>query len=128
MSKTISPASIGKAITEELEMYSQSVTEKVNAAGAEAGRKLVKLTKQRAPVDTGDFKKSIALKEVSLGAGQKKFVWYVKAPHFRITHLLVHGHAKQNGGRVPGDPFLESSLDEVLPEYEKNVEEAIKNG
>ena len=128
MSKSLSPAALGKAITEELEMYSQDVTEKINAAGAEAGKKLVKLTKQRAPKDTGDFKKSIALKEVNLGAGQKKFIWYVKAPLHRITHLLVHGHAKQNGGRVPGDPFLENSLNEVLPEYEKNVEEAIKNG
>jgi hypothetical protein len=31
-----------------------------------------------------------------------------------------------NGGRVPGDPFLKNALDEVLPDYEKDVEEALK--
>ena len=54
--------------------------------------------------------------------------WYVKAPHYRLTHLLVHGHAKKDGGRVQGDPFLQNALDEVLPEYERAVEEGLKNG
>lgn len=127
MAKTIKPNDLSSALSEELGLYSREVTDRVNEAGQKAVKDLVKLTKADAPVDTGDFKKSIASKAVEIaGTGMKKFIWFVKAPHFRLTHLLVHGHAKAGGGRVPGNPFLENALDTVLPEYEKNVEEAIK--
>ena len=54
--------------------------------------------------------------------------WYVKAPDYRLTHLIVHGHATKDGGRTRGNPFLKNALDEVLPEYEREVEEVLKNG
>lgn len=126
MSKTIKPADLGKAISAELGLYHEEVVEKVNAAGASAIKELVKRTKAGAPVATGDFKKSIASKEIDAGHGMKNFVLFARAPFHRIFHLLVHGHAKQNGGRVPGNPFLEDACEQVLPEYEKNVEEALK--
>ena len=44
----------------------------------------------------------------------------------RLTHLLVHGHATRNGGRTKANPFLKNALDAVLPEYERAVEEAVK--
>ena len=126
MAKTVKPADLGKALSAELTVYHEEVVEKVNAAGSSAIKKLVKRTKAGAPVDTGDFKKSIASKELDAGHGMKNFVLYAKAPFHRIFHLLVHGHAKQNGGRVPGNPFLQDAVDQVLPEYEKDVEEALK--
>lgn len=126
MSKTIKPADLGKAIAAELTLYHEDVVDKVNAAGAAAIKNLVKRTKAGAPVDTGDFKKSIASKEIDAGHGMKNFVLFARAPFHRIFHLLVHGHAKQNGGRVPGNPFLEDACEQVLPEYEKDIEEALK--
>ncbi len=126
MSKTIKPSDLGKAISSELTIYHEDVVEKVNAAGASAIKELVKRTKAGAPVDTGDFKKSIASKEVQASNGMKNFVLYARAPFHRIFHLLVHGHAKQNGGRVPGNPFLQNACDQVLPEYEREIEEALK--
>lgn len=126
MAKTIKPSDLGKAISQELTLYHEDVVEKVNAAGASAIKQLVKRTKAGAPVDSGDFKKSIASKEVTASNGMKSFVLYARPPKHRIFHLLVHGHAKQNGGRVPGHPFLQNAVDEVLPSYEKDVEEALK--
>ena len=126
MSKTIKPSDLGTAIGQELTIYHEDVVEKVNAAGAAAIKSLVKRTKAGAPVDTGDFKKAIASKEETAGNGMKSFVLYARAPHHRRFHLLVHGHLKQNGGRVPGNPFLQNACDQVLPEYERDVEEALK--
>ena len=127
MSKAIKPANLGKALAAELTLYHKDVLEKVNAAGEKAVKELVKKTKATAPKKSGAFRKAITSKEVANSStGDKTFIWGAKAPHHRLTHLLVHGHAKQNGGRVPGDPFLENALDEVLPEYEKDVEEALK--
>lgn len=130
MAKAIKPEDLSAAIAEELTTYHEGVVERVNAAGADAVKKLVKQTKATAPERTGSFKKNITSKEITAhtGTGMKSFVWYVKAPDHRITHLLVHGHAKLNGGRVPGNPFLQNALDRVLPEYEETVKEAVKNG
>lgn len=126
MSKSIRPADLGAAIARELELYSEEVVEKVNEAGREASKKLLKQTKANAPKASGDFSKSLAVKEEDAGHGMKKFTLHARAPKHRVFHLLVHGHAKQNGGRVPGDPFLKNAVDSVLPEYEKAVEEALQ--
>lgn len=126
MSKTIRPADLGDAIRRELELYNEGVVEKVNAAGKAASQKLLKQTKATAPKASGDFRKSLAVKEEDNGHGMKKFTLHARAPKHRVFHLLVHGHAKKNGGRVPGDPFLKNAVDSVLPEYERAVEEALQ--
>ena len=127
MSKAIKPEQLGEAIAQNLSMYHENVIERVNAAGEKAVKDLVKKTKATAPEATGSFKKNIAWKKVDTGLGHKVFVWHVKAPDHRITHLLVHGHATKNGGRTKANPFLKNALDAVLPDYERDVQEAIKN-
>lgn len=123
----VRPDDLGAAIAAELTTYSKGVTDRVNECGREAIKKLVTLTKTRAPKGArGSFKKSIASKELDAGHGMKTFVWYVKGPDSRLTHLLVHGHATKNGGRTKADPFLANALDQVLPEFEKDIEEAVR--
>ncbi len=126
MSRTIRPQDLGAAIAEQLTIYHADKLEKVNAAGEKAAKNLVKLTKPSAPKASGDFAKSLTYTTETKTGGDKAYTWGAKAPHHRLTHLLVHGHATANGGRVPGDPFLENALEIVLPEYERDVEEALK--
>ena len=127
MAKTIKSADLADAIQQELQLYSEGVAERVNAVSKSAAEKLKKLTKATAPVASGSFRKNIAVKEVDSGHGTKKYIWHVKAPDHRLTHLLVHGHATKNGGRTKSDPFLKNALETVLPEYEQAVEEAVQN-
>ena len=128
MAKTIKPADLGAAISEELTLYHRRALERVNAAGEEAVKALVKKTKATAPKRTGAFRRAITYKVTEQpGTGDKRFTWGAKSPQHRLTHLLVHGHAKRGGGRVQGDPFLDNALNEVLPAYEQAVEEALKN-
>ncbi len=128
MGNAIKPEDLGEAIGRELEVYHRDVRDRVNLAGEDAAKALVKKTKATAPKRTGAFRKAITyVTETNKATGDKRFVWGAKAPWSRLTHLLVHGHAKKNGGRVQGDPFLQNALDEVLPAYETAVEEAIKN-
>lgn len=126
MSKTIKPTDLGAVIMQELGLYHEDVIEKVIEVGRDASKKLLKQTKANAPKASGDFAKSLAVAEEDNGHRMKKFTLYARAPHYRVFHLLVHGHAKKNGGRVPGDPFLQNAVDAVLPEYEKAVEEALQ--
>lgn len=128
MANTVKPDDLSAAIARELEIYHQDVVKRVNQCSDEAVKALVKKTKATAPKRTGAFRRSIAGKRLEKGNRGDKFVWYVKAPHHRLTHLLVHGHEMPNGGRTAGDPFLADALAEVLPEYETKVMEAVKNG
>lgn len=128
MANSIKPSDLGNAIAELLGLYHESVIEQVNEAGERAAKKLVKLTKASAPKKSGAFKKAITYKAVkNPTTGDEEFIWGARSPQHRITHLLVHGHPTVNGGRVAGDPFLENALETVLPEYERDVEEALKN-
>lgn len=127
MAKGIKPADLGKALEENLSIYHDDVTEKVNKLSEEAAKKLVKKTKTTAPTGKrGSFKKNIASKRVKENRNGDTFAWYVRPPDHRLTHLLVKPHATKNGGRTKADPFLANALEEVLPEYENDVQEAIK--
>lgn len=127
MAKTVKPEALGAAIQQELELYGESITKRINNLTRETAAALVKKTKATAPKQTGSFRKNIASKLVYSGPGGDVYAWYVKAPDYRLTHLLVHGHATPNGGRTKGDPFLKNALETVLPEYEQAVKEAVQN-
>jgi hypothetical protein len=119
-------AKIDSEIRGMLTMYCADVTEAIDAAGKKMVKKLVEKTQATAPIRTGDFVDSITFKEVRRPSGNL-YIWGVKSPLHRITHLLVHGHANPDGSRVPGDRFLDDALEEVLPEYERTVLEAIRD-
>ena len=127
---SIQASDLGEAIREHLTLAFEEDIEAVNAAGERAVKKLVKLTKKTAPKrkSGGDYAKSITYTtETNPATGDKRFTWGAKAPHHRITHLLVKGHATLDGGRTRADPFLENALETVLPEYEREVEEALNH-
>ena len=127
MAKTIKPEELGAAIGNELTIYHAETVEKINTATAEAMKKLVKLTRSTAPEGARkQFRRSIASKILKKDKNGSAYVWYVKPPEHRLTHLLVHGHATRDGGRTKANPFLRNALDTVLPEYEHAVEEALK--
>ncbi len=119
-------SSFDKDLRNLLTIYAEDVTEAVNAAGAEAIKKLVKLTRASAPVRTGGYYKAITSKTIRRPSGNL-YIWGAGSRHGRLTHLLVKGHPTGNGGRTKGDPFLANALEEVLPEYEEKVKEAIND-
>lgn len=128
MGKTVSPEQLAAAIQAELTTYHKETTDRVNAAGNKAIKKLVKMTRATAPTGaTGNFQGSIASEVKTVGNGMKMYKWGAKSPGSRFTHLLVHGHATKNGGRAAGNSFLQDALDVVLPEYEEAVKEAVQS-
>ena len=128
MAKSIKPGDLGKVIEQELTLYHESVITRINAASKAAVDALVQKTKATAPKQTGSYRRNIAGKLLRKSrTGDETYVWYVKPPDHRLTHLLAHGHAKKNGGRVKGDPFLHNAVDQVQIEYEQAMEEAVKS-
>ena len=128
-SRTVQIKDLGTAITQELNVWHQDVVDAVDAASFDAVKALVKQTRATAPKGArGSFKKNISSKQVQKTRRGVVYAWYVKPPDYRLTHLLVHGHETRDGGRTRPDPFLKNALDDVLPAYQKRIEEALKNG
>ncbi len=130
MAKGIMPDKLGEVIGEQLTLYTSDVNDKLYKAGQRAIKELERKTKDTAPFNARAYHKHyvdmIATKSEKLRAGLFRHTWYVKPPGHRITHLLVDGHETRDGGRTRADPFLQNALDAVLPDYEKEVEEALK--
>lgn len=127
---------MGAAMENMLEIYSQEVQDAIVDVTETWMRELVRQTKANAPKGPrkGQFRKNITadfreLRRVkSLRGRTIRATWYVKAPDYRLTHLIVHGHATSNGERTNANPFLQNALDHVLPGYEHDLEEALRNG
>lgn len=120
------------AILDMLTDYKKDVADKVFRVGKTAIKELERKSIDTAPIGrrpAGDhFRESITSKSERDMLGNSTHTWYVKAPNYRLTHLLVHGHATRNGGRTKANPFLKNATEEVLKQYVKDVERAIKNG
>ena len=119
-------------IAKELSKYSQEVVEKVNISSEKVGKAAVKQLKRtsprRPPPIGGKYAKSWTMStEKEIGQPHKRII-HAKAPHYRLTHLLEHGHAKVGGGRVEGKPHIRPAEEMVIEEFVKEVEEAIKRG
>lgn len=110
--------------------YVEQVNTSVYRVGRKAIRQLVDKTTDTAPIGRrAAFRDSITSKSEQDRLGRSSHIWYVKAPHYRLTHLLVHGHATRDGGRTRANPFLANALEEVKKQYEEDIKEAIrKNG
>lgn len=129
--RTVRPDELGAVLAEELTIYGEAITEAVDLASEQAVKTIVEITRATAPVGRrGSYRRHINYKELTGKSSTrgKTFVWYVKPPDHRLTHLLVNGHATKNGGRTKADPFLHKALDQVLPSYEQKVEEIVKDG
>lgn len=126
---------MGTAMENMLEIYSQEVQDAIVDVTERWMGELVRQTKATAPKGprNGQFRKNISadyreLRRVkSLRGRTIRATWYVKAPDYRLTHLIVHGHATADGGRTNANPFLQNALDHVLPGYEHDLEEALSN-
>lgn len=120
-------------IDKELKLYSQDVAEKIKVLTKKYADELVKKTKETAPDGdrrSGKYKNSIKAKKLEEDVNSIKYIWYVdsKNSNYRLTHLLVHGHAKRGGGRTRENHFLRNAVEEMERDYVNDVEEVLKNG
>lgn len=127
----INPDALSDAVFEQLELYRKSTELKIDRCAIKAVKELVRITQDTAPFNAKShgrhFVHCIAHKRQPSRIGIAEYVWYVKSPCYRLTHLLVKGHPTNNGGRTKGDPFLQNACDKVLPQFEKDVQEAVKD-
>ena len=123
----ISIDQLAAEIAQGLADYSQEVVEKVNISSEKVGKAAVKRLKETSPKDKGKYAKSWRVK-TDPQVGQPNTLTIHNKDHYYLTHLLEHGHAKANGGRVAGIPHIRPAEEQVIKDFVAEVEEAIKRG
>lgn len=132
MAKRISPEQISKAISNELQIYSSSVTDGMKKVNDECMKEFVSDTKKDSPRSktkrSGTFAKNITSKTTLETPNKKVNTWYVKDPEYRLTHLIKNGHAKRNGGRTKAQDFITPNYNKLEENFEEGIKEVIKRG
>ena len=129
---------LGEQLQRVLTVYGEGINDKIRAITTETMKSLVKETKATAPrgkrADNDSYRKHISgdyrgtRKNARGLRGQDiHAIWYVRAPDYRLTHLLVKGHATSKGTRTRSSPFLHNARERAVAEYEQKVQEAIRN-
>jgi hypothetical protein len=107
-------------IIRELQRYSRLVAEDVEDAKKETAAELVNDLERTSPEKTGDYKKGWRIKK----SGNKLIIH--NKTDYQLTHLLEHGHAKRNGGRVAAKVHIRPAEDKAIREYLNKIEQAVE--
>ena len=131
MSNKIGIDQLSAVIKDELTIYSDHVIDGIKKEARKSIKRLVDETKATAPVGKRREKKyrdSITYRRTEESARSITFTWLVRGSNYRLSHLLEDGHATRDGGRTEGTHFIRKASIPVIEDYEKAVEEVIRNG
>lgn len=103
--------------------YAELATDVMKDCVKKAGNTVKKETQAGAPVRTGKYKKSWAVKRQRETSNTLEVVVHSRN-RYQLTHLLEKGHAKRGGGRVKAIPHIAPAEQKGIRE----LEEGIKRG
>lgn len=131
----ISANEVADAIGKTLKMYTSDVTDAIKDQTKKSMADLVKKTKADAPRNPNGKKqyyKSITSRKTSESNFDVTYTWYVKAPNYRLSHLLESGHKTRrirNGkAYTRAFKFISTATNEVEKDFIRKVEGILKNG
>jgi len=116
-----------KEINKQLKAYTDDINDGLEKEAKKTAAESVKKLKQNSPKDTGDYAKSWGY-VTHKNWGSPNTYTVRNKDHYQLTHLLERGHAKVNGGRVPGQPHIGIVENEVIKNFTSNIERIIRGG
>ena len=118
---------LADTVMRELENYAETTTDRVKAAVKKAANTVKKEISATAPVRTGKYAKSWATKTTGENSHAIEITVHSRN-RYQLAHLLEHGHAKRNGGRVAARPHIAAAEQRGIEELEREIERSIRNG
>ena len=125
MSQNVSIDDMDNVIMKELERYAKLATDDMKDAVENTAKSVKKNIESSAPVLTGRYKKSWAVKNIRENANSIDIVVHSRN-RYQLTHLLEHGHAKRGGGRVAGKPHIAPAEEKGKQDLINAIEEKLK--
>lgn len=113
-------------ISDILNEYSNDIQEAITEEAQSVAKEAVSELKNTSPKRTGDYRKGWITKTIK----GKGFVTSIvhNATDYQLTPLLEKPHLKRNGGITTPKVHIAPVEEKAVKEYEKDVENIIKNG
>ncbi len=127
MGRRISIDALADTVMEYLNDYADVSAEGMKKAVRKAGNTVKKEIGANAPKDTGAYAKSWAVKNTKENSHSLEVTVYSKN-RYQLAHLLEHGHAKRNGGRVAGKSHIAPAEETGIRQLEAEIERCLRNG
>ena len=127
MGRRISIDALADTVIECLNAYAEGSAEGMKKAVRKAGNTVKKEIGANAPKDTGAYAKSWAVKNTKENSHSLEVTVYSKN-RYQLAHLLEHGHAKRNGGRVAGKSHIAPAEETGIRQLEAEIERCLRNG
>ena len=121
--RRVSVDQMADAIMDGLLEYAELAADVMKGCVKKAGNTVKKEAQAGAPVRTGKYKKSWAVKRQRETSNTLEVVVHGR-DRYQLTHLLEKGHAKRGGGRVRAIPHIAPAEEKGIRE----LEEGIKRG
>lgn len=115
-------------IKKTLEEYSADLKNAVNKSAEITSGEVVQVIKKSGDFKdkSGKYRKSWKVtKEMNI-IGDLKCTVHAGSPHYRLTHLLEHGHAMPQGGRSKAYPHIKPAEDLAKVLFVKKVTDEIE--
>ena len=130
MSVRIDASKLSSTVMAELSKYEGATDEVLDHAAKTAAQHAVMELNVKSPSRSGKYAKSWTMKVGKLAkVGGTATVIVHNKKHYRLTHLLEHGHAKvSHGRRLPGNVAAIPHIEPVEREIIREFEELVKTG
>ncbi len=129
MGQKIKIDQLADAVNKELEEYAALSALTVEAAVTRAGNTVKETIRATAPKrpGSGRYAKSWRTKKTR-ETGTEYQVTVYSPSRYMLAHLLEHGHAKRNGGRVRAIPHIAPAEDAAETQLLQDIERGLRHG
>ena len=125
--KNVSVDGLADAVMQELEEYNKLSAETVKKAVDKAGKTVRDQIKGSAPIRTGKYRRSWTSRKTKETATALQVTVYSPS-RYMLAHLLEHGHAKRNGGRVRAIPHIAPAEAAGEEQLTQEIMRGLQNG
>lgn len=125
MANAVNVDQLADVIMQGLYDYADAQSDMVKQCVKDVSKEVKKEISSNAPVKSGAYKKSWAIKKVSETSNSLTMTVHSKN-RYQIAHLLEHGHAKRGGGRVAAIPHIAPAEEHGATLLQQKIERGLR--
>ena len=122
MAQALKPSEFASAVNSILAEFKDVVDADLEYATNKVAKQAAENVKgniSKAGIKGKKYRNPIRSRSLSEGIrGKYSSVVFANPPHYRLTHLLEHGHATRNGGRTRAFPHWAEAEQTAIREFE----------